>query len=60
MESALDPTNEMIVAYEMNGENIPTVHGYPVRVVCPGFIGVRCPKWIRRLVISKEEAESAP
>ena len=41
MEAALDPTNEMILAYEMNGENIPQVHGFPVRVVCPGFIGVR-------------------
>ena len=60
LEDALNPTNEIIVAYEMNGEDIPKVHGYPVRVVCPGYIGVRCPKWLNRLVISTEEADSAP
>ena len=60
IEDALNPTNEIIVAYEMNGGDIPKVHGYPVRVICPGYIGVRCPKWLQKLSISTEEADSAP
>ena len=60
MERALDPANEVTLAYEMNGKDIPQVHGYPVRLVCPGCIGVRSAKWVNKLIISKEEADSAP
>ena len=44
----------------MNGEDLPAVHGYPVRLICPGYIGVRSAKWVNKLVISNEEADSAP
>lgn len=43
----------------MNGEDIPPEHGYPVRLICPGYIGVRNAKWVNKLIISKEEADSA-
>ena len=60
MEAALNPKNEVILAYEMNGADIPPVHGYPVRMLCPGYIGVRSAKWLHKLVISTEDADSTP
>ncbi len=45
-EYALDPLNEVILAYEMNGEEIPKEHGYPIRMVSPGMIAVRSAKWV--------------
>jgi DMSO/TMAO reductase YedYZ molybdopterin-dependent catalytic subunit len=60
IEEALDPRNEVILAYEMNGQLIPKVHGFPVRMVVPGYIGVRSAKWVHKIIISTEEADSAP
>jgi sulfite oxidase len=58
IEHALDPSNEVIIAYEMNGNRIPIDHGYPLRLVCPGTIGVRNCKWVGKIEISDEEAHS--
>ena len=33
---AVDGLGEVILAYEMNGEDLPRDHGYPVRMVIPG------------------------
>ncbi len=44
----------------MNGADIPAVHGYPVRLLCPGYIGVRSAKWVNKLIRCKEEADSTP
>jgi len=48
----------VILAYEMNGKPLPIDHGYPLRLIVPGFIGVRNCKWVGRLEISDEEADS--
>lgn len=56
LERALDPKNEVILAYEMNNEAIPKDHGYPLRLICPGYIGVRHCKWVQKLEISDQEA----
>lgn len=58
IERALDPLNEVILAYQMNGKDIPYDHGYPLRLVAPGYIGVRNCKWVTKLEISDEEADS--
>lgn len=55
---AMDPTNDVIVAYEMNDVPLPPDHGYPVRLVIPGHIGGRCVKWLKKIWISDEENES--
>lgn len=57
MELALDPAREVMLAYEMNGEELPAVHGYPVRLVCPGMIGVRSCKWVSQMCVSDEMAD---
>lgn len=57
IEKALSPYGEVLVAYEMNGEPLPPEHGYPVRVVVPGHLGVRNVKWLTTIRTSDEEAE---
>lgn len=44
---AMEPHS--LIAFEMNGEGIPTLHGFPVRVVCPGWPGSTSQKWLRRI-----------
>ena len=46
MSMVIDPRNEIILAYQMNGEDIPIEHGYPLRLVVPGVVGVRNAKWV--------------
>ncbi len=54
----LDPLSEVIIAHTMNGEDIPLEHGFPLRLVIPGTVGVRNAKWVRSLIISDNEAQS--
>lgn len=44
-------------AIKYNGENIPFDHGYPVRLVIPGFVGVRNVKWVKKIEISNHESQ---
>ena len=36
-DKAVDPYGDVILAYQMNGEDIPRSHGYPVRAIVPGI-----------------------
>ncbi len=38
-----------LIAYEMNGEPIPYWHGFPVRIVAPGWPGSVSGKWLARI-----------
>jgi sulfite oxidase len=40
---------EVLLAWELNGEPLPRLHGGPVRVVVPGYIGARSVKWVERV-----------
>jgi DMSO/TMAO reductase YedYZ molybdopterin-dependent catalytic subunit len=40
---------ENFLAYQMNGEDLPRAHGYPVRIFIPGKFGQKQPKWITRI-----------
>ena len=42
----------------MNGEEIPRDHGYPLRAIVPGYVGVRNLKWLKKISVLSEEAES--
>lgn len=55
---ALNPYDEVLLAFEMNGEVIPRDHGFPVRVIVPGVAGVRNVKWVRKVSLSKQESET--
>ncbi len=46
LSKALD---DCILAYEMNGETLPREHGFPVRLIVPGWYGVNNVKWVEEL-----------
>ena len=45
---------DTILAYEMNGESLPTEHGYPLRLLNPGHYGTKNPKWIVNIQLAFE------
>ena len=49
LDKAMDPHS--IIAFEMNGEPIPTLNGFPARTICPGWPGSTSQKWLRRIQI---------
>jgi sulfite oxidase len=57
MEKATNPYGDVIIAYEMNDEALPRDHGFPLRVIVPGFAAVRNVKWLKKIEISDSEAE---
>ena len=56
LEMARDLKNDIIVAYEMNGKDIPADHGYPLRIIIPGVVGARQVKWLNKIILSKDES----
>ncbi|KAJ6846898.1 nitrate reductase [NADH] [Iris pallida] len=55
---AMDPTRDIMLAYMQNGEQLSPDHGFPVRVIIPGFIGGRMVKWLRRIVVTPAESDN--
>jgi nitrate reductase (NAD(P)H) len=55
---AMDPARDVILAYMQNGEPLAPDHGFPVRVIVPGFIGGRMVKWLKRIIVASSESES--
>lgn len=51
MEKALE---DCLVAYGQNGEPVRPEQGYPLRLVTPGFEGVRNIKWLKRIKVVDE------
>jgi DMSO/TMAO reductase YedYZ molybdopterin-dependent catalytic subunit len=50
IEKALD---DVLLAYEMNGEPLPPDHGFPLRVVVPSWAGIASIKWVGSIEISR-------
>lgn len=40
-----------LIAYEMNGSPLPPEHGYPARLIVPGWYGVASVKWLSRIEV---------
>jgi len=54
---ALFERGDVLLAYEMNGAPIPAQHGFPVRLIVPGHVGVRNVKWLTHITLSNQEAK---
>ena len=42
-------TDDILLAWAMNDEPVPPQHGYPLRLVVPGWYGMASVKWLHRI-----------
>jgi DMSO/TMAO reductase YedYZ molybdopterin-dependent catalytic subunit len=49
IDEAVGPDN--LLCYEMNGAPLPPEHGFPVRLIAPGWYGVANVKWLTRIEV---------
>ncbi len=49
VEDALQDIN--LLCYEMNGEPLPHPNGAPLRLITPGWYGIACVKWLKRIEV---------
>src|SRR6202022_5164055 len=47
-----------VFVYEMNGEPLPQAHGFPVRLIVPGWYGIANVKWLQRIEVLPTRYES--
>jgi DMSO/TMAO reductase YedYZ molybdopterin-dependent catalytic subunit len=47
----------VMLAYEMNGAQLPPQHGAPLRLIVPGWYGMAHVKWLRRITVVPEPFE---
>jgi DMSO/TMAO reductase YedYZ molybdopterin-dependent catalytic subunit len=43
---------DVLLAYKMNGGDLPPEHGFPVRAMVPGWYAMASVKWLRRIIVS--------
>ena len=46
----------VLIAYELNGAALPAEHGFPARLVVPGFYGTNSVKWLSRITVTDRRA----
>ncbi|MGW1155861.1 sulfite oxidase [Streptomyces rubiginosohelvolus] len=46
--------DDVLLAYEMNGEPLPPDHGHPVRLIVPSWVGIANIKWVGDIEVSAE------
>jgi sulfite oxidase len=49
---------EVLLAWAMNGEALTPEHGFPLRLVVPGFAGVRSAKWLDRVTVQRTPSDN--
>lgn len=57
MRKALE--DQTLIAWAMNGQDIPEQHGYPLRLITPGFPGSASGKWLTEILIRDREHDGA-
>jgi DMSO/TMAO reductase YedYZ molybdopterin-dependent catalytic subunit len=50
--------DDTLLAYAMNGQPLPPDHGFPVRMLVPGWIGVASIKWVGRIEVSDQPLQA--
>lgn len=46
--------DDTLLVYGMNGQPLPPDHGFPVRLLVPGWVGIAHVKWVRRCEVSQQ------
>jgi DMSO/TMAO reductase YedYZ molybdopterin-dependent catalytic subunit len=47
--------NDILLAYDMNGESLAPIQGFPLKLVLPGIGGFQNVRWLKKITISSEE-----
>jgi DMSO/TMAO reductase YedYZ molybdopterin-dependent catalytic subunit len=50
----IEKASEVLLAYQMNGEDLPPEHGFPVRAIVPGWYAVASVKWLQRIIVTDQ------
>ncbi|KAF9582394.1 hypothetical protein BGW38_000262 [Lunasporangiospora selenospora] len=58
VERTMNPMNDVMIAYEMNGARLSPDHGFPVRLIVPGVIGGRMIKYLGKIIVSGTRSDS--
>ena len=45
-------SGDVVLAYKMNSEELPSEHGFPVRAIVPGWYAVASVKWVQRIIVT--------
>jgi sulfite oxidase len=56
LEKGLTP--DVLLAYEMNDGPLAPEHGFPLRVIVPGYIGARSVKWLRDITVQEHPSSN--
>jgi DMSO/TMAO reductase YedYZ molybdopterin-dependent catalytic subunit len=48
----------VLLAYELNGAPLPAEHGFPLRLIVPGYYGTNSVKWLWRLHLAENRSPS--
>lgn len=56
IEKAMD--EHTLIALKMNGEDLPAAHGFPARLIVPGWIGSSMQKWLNHIWIRDQVHDS--
>lgn len=56
LSKAMHP--DTLLVYDMNGQPLPLLHGFPLRTVVPGWEGAYSVKWLSKLQVATSESDS--
>ena len=43
---------DVLLAYKMNGQDLPPEHGFPLRAIVPGWYAMASVKWLQRIIVT--------
>jgi len=55
---AMNPAYDVLIAYQANGQRLQPDHGFPVRLIIPGYIGGRMIKWLAVINVIDHETKN--